>query len=290
MKTFIFIAILCIIIFAVPSSADYGCYCGIVSYGDNLIHSRYPWFVQIGHVINENELTIERCGGSLFTDKHILTSADCVVKEIKEKQVVIKEKLKVVIGAETAVDFDFSNSVQIKEYIIHPNYIPGKLYNNIAIIKLKHKIEFINGLNPVCLPDFEDLDNLFVYGYGGQEEPVLIKEMNDLQVISGEECESYFDQNSFNKTLTMCTVSEDSLGSADQRDPLSTKKDSQVYQVGVATIISPNQLFPSGFEKVSEHKEWIKDNTRDGLYCEGKHHPFFKPEHVLQTMIDNWVY
>jgi len=294
-------------------SSNYGCQCGIQGIQRRIINglpveaNRYPWFVQINdpnpltcsHMSCQLSSSLFGCGGSLISDSDVLTAASCLPED--------KEETRLILGLNYSKEVHKIKPLEIDHFIIHPNYDPKKRGNNIAIIKLKNKVKFENGLNPICLPEYDDpyFKDLFVYGFGRQRKDgrfIDAERMHEVSLnrIRDEKCEKYFKQNEYNRTLTMCTFQGNdkfskklnSISLGDYGTPLSTLEEGKVYQVGVASIINPNladKINVNGFEKVSSHLDWIRQNTRDSLFCFAEHHPFFSPKSVLQQMEDKWV-
>jgi len=278
-------------------SLSFGCHCGIERISKRIINGievqegRYPWFAQING-----------CGAGLITDRHLITSAHCLVKQNKlngkpDVKMDLKE-LKVVMGIHRKKDYETLPSLEVLNYVYHPEYKSEKYFYDIAIIKLKKKLEFINGLNPACLPNFDETDNMFAYGLGKQNnkngkliEAKVMHEVN-LTRISSKECAEYYEdyfitdsnnnqiKREFDESLTMCSLDENkSVCEGDSGSPVSTRKDGQVYMVGIPSSVSENCLmdgivWPTNYEKVYAHLDWIRQETKYGLYCQGKHHPF----------------
>ena len=43
--------------------------------------------------------------------------------------------------------------VPVAGVTVHPNYKPPKYYNDIAVLKLSHSVEYSRYVQPICLPD-----------------------------------------------------------------------------------------------------------------------------------------
>ena len=48
-------------------------------------------------------------------------------------------------------DVNRSNDYQIVQHVIHPDYKPPSLYNDIALFRLEKDVEFSKEVRPICL-------------------------------------------------------------------------------------------------------------------------------------------
>jgi len=269
-----------------PSSSSFsneGCQCGLeritskIINGNRVDYGRYPWFVRLTN-----------CGGGLITDKHILTSAHCVSGKNEEETLEKRKNMRVVLGVFKETEFKKFPSLEVQEYIVHEGYRDELYYNDIAIIELKERIEFKDGLCPICLPNFEETDNLFVYGMGrqlklGRLMKAFFMHEIELDRMSADDCEDFFhDKFWFDKTLTLCTTNKERnhvVCHGDSGSPASTRRDGRVYFMGVTSFSHPDcsvnhEVYPNGFENVFKHIDWIRKKTTNGFYCQGEHTPF----------------
>jgi len=295
MKTTIFHVYLFLSINFICISLSFSCECGIERISKRIINGheveegRYPWFGRLNG-----------CGAGLITDRHFVTSAHCLLKfdeDLKKDVKLDKKEIRLVMGIHRKEDYATLPALEVLDYITHPNYKTDIYFYDIAIIKLKYRLEFKDGLNPVCLPNFDETDNVFAYGLGKQNNEnnklVDAKVMHevDLDRISSKECKKYytkhykikgFEKREFNETLTMCSLNDKrqySVCEGDSGSPVSSRKDGQVYVVGIPSSIDGDCLmdgsvWPTNYEKVYAHLDWIRQETKYGLYCQGIHHPF----------------
>ena len=219
----------------------------------------------------------------MISDRHVLTAAHCV----KEKNFSLYE---LSLGAMNTNAFKEGKILgEIEEIIRHPDFNwEGASDNNIAIIKLKNSVKFEGNENPICLPDFDETDNLFVYGLG-------VQDTNGFMSTGNMELREVF----LNRSIDSCQspnliCSEFSDGftrngtaAGDSGSPYSSRKNGRVYQVGVhSSWAAPagyvgylEEMIPRSIGvKVYHHLEWIRNNTHDGVFCEAEHHPFAKPD------------
>ncbi|XP_029831570.2 chymotrypsin-like elastase family member 2A [Ixodes scapularis] len=146
----------------------------------------WPWQAQLqlrgrGHI----------CGGSLISDQHVLTAAHCVWG-------TRPASLKIHLGSHRRLRREPGELVvDVHEICIHPASrasLPAGLGQDIAIIKLKSKVNTTTTIQPVCLPEnHEELSNtskVFVLGWGETERsrgsPVL--KQTRVQYLSNSDC------------------------------------------------------------------------------------------------------
>jgi hypothetical protein len=60
--------------------------------------------------------------------------------------------------------------VDVEEIIIHPEYKPPVVYNDIALIKMKSKVNLSRSILPACMPQPEDrldkIKHVIITGFG----------------------------------------------------------------------------------------------------------------------------
>jgi len=95
---------------------------------------------------------LNRCGGSILTEFHILTAAHCVVSDVMREYIVVvgEHDITKVEGPE--------QELMIESKYIHPKkYETNKRYD-FAILKLKNPITFNSKVSAISLPDAGDTE------------------------------------------------------------------------------------------------------------------------------------
>ncbi|CAL4117136.1 unnamed protein product [Meganyctiphanes norvegica] len=131
----------------------------IVNGVDVNVARKYSW--QVGLKDSKQEAEKYFCGGTIITDKHILTAAHCMfiggcpVKEAKRKVIFVG------IGdhrQEQTTDNhpDFLEPVRSIKITPHPEYSCATVENDVAIIELSRPIDLLKHadfIHPICLPN-----------------------------------------------------------------------------------------------------------------------------------------
>ncbi|GMT06841.1 hypothetical protein PENTCL1PPCAC_29015 [Pristionchus entomophagus] len=129
---------------------------------DDAPKGRWPWQIY---------LAPRFCGGTVISDRWILTAAHCV--ENREMQYVVYDGIS--HRNESMLDEDPENVVKsnVTEIKTHPDYINGTLRpspGDIALLKLSTPFTFNHLVTPICLPSLsqpiQDDGHAVITGFG----------------------------------------------------------------------------------------------------------------------------
>ncbi|XP_067650848.1 chymotrypsin-like protease CTRL-1 [Haliotis asinina] len=133
--------------------------------GQNILKCTWPYtpLVSIKVYYNSNlsnsfnfgNLTV--CGGAIISDQYILTSAMCAAPLYGPNAAAARQATRVILGNYDSRTVDYSSdglpedSFEVEEIKIHEDYNNITTSNNIAIFKLRSRIQYNNCKHPACL-------------------------------------------------------------------------------------------------------------------------------------------
>ncbi|XP_045614593.2 transmembrane protease serine 11D isoform X1 [Procambarus clarkii] len=235
--------------------------------------NEYPW--QVALVYKSKFF----CGGSIISDRHILTAAHCVFGSFSRGI----HEVRVSLG-----DHDLSTRNETKNKVSriraihwHLHYNPHSTVNDIAILELEWPIDFSYGISAVKIPsDLEDRfeeANATVTGWGRYATTVkktssVMKEytaplMNTTACVLAWE---KFPGVSAKYDKHVClTVKRGTPCHGDSGGPLVTCSGVQCTQIGVVSFGFPlctNVGLPAVFTRITFYKPWMDINLHQLHY------------------------
>ncbi|XP_055631611.1 serine protease snake-like isoform X2 [Toxorhynchites rutilus septentrionalis] len=166
---------------------------GLIVGGHASKPEEFPHMAVLG--IRESDGTIRfECGGSLISDRFVLTAGHCVITQSGAPNVVRlgDYNLYSTTDGTTGVDFE------IEQILKHPEYKPSRSkYNDIALVQLSRVVDFGSAIRPACLWPSSELNvtKAVAIGYGatgyfGAHSDVLMKV--ELDMLPNEICSGMY--------------------------------------------------------------------------------------------------
>ncbi|KAF2879273.1 hypothetical protein ILUMI_26891, partial [Ignelater luminosus] len=120
-----------------------------IAHGDTIEEGEFPWMVALTYHFQDSKYKY-RCAGSLVTNRHVITAAQCV--HYVNASLIPTEDLLVVLGIINFRNLENEYVIRyVQSYTAHPDYQQLKGDGDIAILTLLKSVVFETGIQPLCL-------------------------------------------------------------------------------------------------------------------------------------------
>jgi len=246
---------------ATPSTS---CKCGRarrvsrIAGGVETEENEYPW--QVGLITTVGEF----CGGSLISNKEVLTAAHCT-QDVGTMHVLV--------GEHNLNRADGERKIKVCGIKEHPNYEKGNLYD-YSVLTLCEEVAFTENVSPVCLPTTSGIGSQYegkdavVSGWGhlssGGSAPGVLMEV-DVKTMSNSACcsnYSYKCEELTNQMMCAANPGKDSC-QGDSGGPMVTRESNGAYtQIGIVSwgYGCAQSDYPGVYSRVTDQITWIRAN------------------------------
>ncbi|XP_062560353.1 collagenase-like [Armigeres subalbatus] len=224
---------------------------------------QFPWQVSIRATLGRS---ITVCGGSLIAPQWILTAAHCA-KDYTAFQIGLGSTLLNVPRL----------TMSTVTKIIHPDFDPIRLNNDVALIKLPSPVPYSDEISPIQLPPLryaaKNYQNIvgIVSGFGRTSDASQSISSNlkyeNMRLISNSECSTVYGT-SVIKDSTLCAIGWDQINQnvcqGDSGGPLVINDNGAFLQIGIVSFVSNRGCStgdPSGYIRTTSYLHWISQHT-----------------------------
>lgn len=216
-------------------------------------------------------LSVYQCGASLIHPSVVLTTAHCVYKKQPNEFTARAGEWDTQRTTEPFPHVDSG----VVDILIHENFKPGSLFNDIALLFLETPFELAPHINTACLPlpdTTYDHQRCFANGWGKDKfdkgaYQAIMKRV-ELPVIPRDECQKRLRETRLGRFFIldrsfMCAGGERGIDTCtgDGGSPLVCKiagTDNQYHQVGmVAWGVGCGDVNPGVYVNVPKFRPWI---------------------------------
>eukprot|EP00099_Drosophila_melanogaster_P023796 NP_651662.1 uncharacterized protein Dmel_CG11842 [Drosophila melanogaster] len=245
-------------------------YAPLIIGGGPAVPKEFPHAARLGHK-DENGEVEWFCGGTLISDRHVLTAAHCHYSPQGSVNIARLGDLEFDTNNDDADPEDFD----VKDFTAHPEFSYPAIYNDISVVRLSRPVTFNDYKHPACLP-FDDgrLGTSFIAIGWGQLEIVPRTENKKLQKVKlynyGTRCRITADRNDelpegYNATTQLC------IGSNEHKDTCNGDSGGPVliyhmdypcmyHVMGITSIgvACDTPDLPAMYTRVHFYLDWIK--------------------------------
>ncbi|KAH8232560.1 hypothetical protein KR032_009585 [Drosophila birchii] len=181
-----------------------------VSGGTEARLGEFPWMALLKYKTDSQRPFL--CGGSLISDRHVLTAAHCIIHQPEVLAVrlgehdLTKDEDCTLLGGFKRTCLPPFEEYEVERVDVHPNYVHGQINFDLAIVRLKEQVRHKSHIQPVCLPitprsqELAFNEDFFVAGWGKTDKQEVSDTLQKAIVTrqSFDSCRQFYNKGEVN--------------------------------------------------------------------------------------------
>nr|AYV99563.1 venom polypeptide [Dolopus genitalis] len=264
MKSFITLSLFVVVAFAWEDARFQGIEPRIVG-GEVAKPNQFPYQVRF-HLVKRmgNREVNTLCGGSLVTDKHILTAAHCLVDVVRATVYMGS------INFRTEEPNRITTQLKQENLRVHENYNPLLFNSDIALVTLPERVKFSAAIHPISLPraGLKKLENRMAIISGFGKTGDKSKTSDNLmflhrKILTENYCQLHFPLTFRESQICVDGSERKSACPGDSGGPLAIEENGEMVLVGLTSYgkFTCEIGSPAVYTRITTHLKWISKHT-----------------------------
>lgn len=239
---------------------------GRITNGELAKAGQFPYQVGLSLVFGDKSAW---CGGTLISDRWILTAAHCT--DGADGVTAYLGAIDIKNNYEKGQNRIYTSKSNI---IVHAEWDPSTLSNDISLIKLPVVIEFNDRIQPAKLPkkngEYSTYvgDMVWASGWGRDSDAATgvtpLLRYIEVPIMKQSTCNTYFFGSVTDKMICISGKDGKSTCNGDSGGPLVYKEDGINYVIGATSFgigLGCEKGWPAVFTRVTSYLDWIEEKS-----------------------------